>query len=220
MKLLALETATDACSAALRIDGESLQRLEIAPRRHTELLLPMIESLCAEAGIRLGALDAIAVGVGPGAFTGVRIATAIAQGLAFAHELPMVPVSTLAALAMGGHRVAGQAHWLVLQDARRQELYWAHYEITAAPFAIQAHGPERVGAPETVRVPTGHGYGVVGGGWKVYGSRLAVEASSGRLAVLEWPEARDVATLGEHGLARGQAVPPEALAPIYLRPAV
>ena len=90
MKLLALETATDACSVALFCDGSMMQRHELAPQRHTQLLLPMVRELCAEAGIAPAALDAIAVGIGPGAFTGVRVATAVAQGLAYAHALPVI----------------------------------------------------------------------------------------------------------------------------------
>jgi tRNA threonylcarbamoyl adenosine modification protein YeaZ len=117
MNILALETATDACSVALSINGETRQRFQIAPQRHTELLLPMVGELCAEAGLALPALDVIAVSVGPGAFTGVRVATALAQGLAFAFELPVLGISTLAALALGGstlrdfrdaHGMAGQ----------------------------------------------------------------------------------------------------------------
>ena len=101
MKLLALDTATEACSAAVWADGAVLERYEWAPRRHATLILPMIESVLAEAGLSVTQLDAIAVGRGPGAFTGVRIAVGIAQGIAFAADLPVAPVSTLAALALG-----------------------------------------------------------------------------------------------------------------------
>jgi len=100
MKLLAFETATEACSVALWIDGVVRERFEIAPRRHVELSLPWAQQLLAEAGIAKSQLDAIAVGRGPGAFTGVRLAIALAQGIALALDKPVVPVSTLAALAM------------------------------------------------------------------------------------------------------------------------
>jgi len=99
MNLLAIETATEACSVALIHGDELIARSEIAPRRHTELVLPMADQLLAEAGIGRHALDAIAVGRGPGAFTGVRLAIAIAQGIALALDRPVVGVSTLAALA-------------------------------------------------------------------------------------------------------------------------
>ena len=99
MNLLALDTATEACSAALLIGDDIIERSEIAPRRHAELILPMIESLLGEAGISRRQIDAIAVGRGPGAFTGVRLAISVAQGLALGLDVPVVPVSSLAALA-------------------------------------------------------------------------------------------------------------------------
>ena len=99
MKLLAFETATEACSVAVWSDGEVRERFEIAPRRHAELALPWAEQLLARAGVAKSQLDAIAVGRGPGAFTGVRLAVALAQGMALALDLPVVPVSTLAVLA-------------------------------------------------------------------------------------------------------------------------
>ncbi|MCP4407178.1 MAG: tRNA (adenosine(37)-N6)-threonylcarbamoyltransferase complex dimerization subunit type 1 TsaB, partial [Gammaproteobacteria bacterium] len=98
MKLLAIETATEACSASLLIDGAIINRYKLAPRRHTQLILPMCEALTAEAGVVLSQLDAVAFGCGPGSFTGVRIAAGVVQGIAFAWALPVMPVSTLAAL--------------------------------------------------------------------------------------------------------------------------
>ena len=107
MKILAIETATEACSAALLIDGKIIERYQVQPRMHSQLILPMMNELLAEAGVALTALDAIAFGRGPGAFTGVRIAVGVAQGAAFAADLPVVPVSTLAALAQGAVRESG-----------------------------------------------------------------------------------------------------------------
>ena len=100
MKLLAFETATEACSVAVWVDGQVCERFQVAPRRHTELALPWAEALLAEAGIARAQLDAIAVGRGPGAFTGVRLAIGIAQGIALALDRPVLAVSTLAALAL------------------------------------------------------------------------------------------------------------------------
>ena len=99
MKLLAVETSTEACSAALYIDGIVNERFELAPKEHTKLILPMIDSLMSDAGLKPQQLDALAFSCGPGSFTGVRIATGVIQGIALGADLPVVPVSTLAAIA-------------------------------------------------------------------------------------------------------------------------
>jgi tRNA threonylcarbamoyladenosine biosynthesis protein TsaB len=104
MKLLAIDTATEACSAALACDDDIIERYEVAPRRHAELILPMVQSLLDEAQFGIDAIDAVAFGRGPGAFTGLRIAAGIAQGIAWAVDKPVVPVSTLAAMALGASR--------------------------------------------------------------------------------------------------------------------
>src|SRR5687768_6423775 len=147
MKLLAFETATEACSVALWLDGEVRERFELAPRRHAELSLPWAEELLAAAGISKAQLDAIAIGRGPGAFTGVRLAIALAQGIALALDKPIVPVSTLAALALraGGPRV------LASIDARMGEIYSAAFELRDGDaFALS---DEIVAAPTDVQLP-------------------------------------------------------------------
>src|SRR5215475_15572992 len=114
--LIAIETATENCSAALLHEGRLLERSQLAPRRHAELILPMIDSLLAEAGVSRRQLDAIAVGRGPGAFTGVRLAISVAQGIALGLDVPVVPVSSLAALAQDAP--PGDASILAVIDAR------------------------------------------------------------------------------------------------------
>ncbi len=219
MKLLALETATDACSVALYCDGTTLQRHALAPQRHTLLLLPMVRELCAEAGITPAALDAIAVGIGPGAFTGVRVATAVAQGLAYAHDLDVVEVSTLAALAQGGYRRTGIRQWLATLDARRHEAYWAHYSIDAVGIAI-ATTPASVSAAPDIALPAGKAWRAVGTGWPAYAVAMTgTWPDFGPVPVL-MPEAQDIVTLGLAGLKAGQVIRAEALAPTYLRAAV
>ncbi|HSM28117.1 MAG TPA: tRNA (adenosine(37)-N6)-threonylcarbamoyltransferase complex dimerization subunit type 1 TsaB, partial [Thioalkalivibrio sp.] len=125
MRLIALETATEACSAALWVDGEVRFRMEReATRRHGELILQQVDQLLAEAGLKPGDLDAVAAGRGPGAFTGVRLGLGVAQGLAFAVGCPVVPVSTLAALAQQAFD-QGADQVLALLDARMGEVYWS-----------------------------------------------------------------------------------------------
>lgn len=165
MKLLALDTATEVCSAAVWIDGQLRTREAVAPREHGRLLLPMVEELLTESGLGLAALDAIAFGRGPGAFTGLRLAAAVAQGLGFACGRPLIAVSDLRALA-------AQALWtpqaqgtpasaapavrvLVCQDARMEEVYWACFEAAGQPPVPQLLGVEHVSAPLAVEVPPG-----------------------------------------------------------------
>jgi tRNA threonylcarbamoyladenosine biosynthesis protein TsaB len=153
MKLLAIDAATEACSAALLVDGTLLARYEVIGRGHAERLLPMVDELLAEAGLSLTALDALAFGRGPGAFTGVRIAVGLAQGLAFGAGLPVVPVSNLAALgrlALDEASAAGVPvdRALACLDARMNEVYWA--EVVARADGGVDVRQERLGSPGTV----------------------------------------------------------------------
>lgn len=214
MKLLALDTATEACSAAVWVDGNVLERYELAPRRHAALILPMIESVLAEAGLSAGQLDAIAVGRGPGAFTGVRIAMGIAQGIAFAADRPVAPVSTLAALALGAARATGEARIAAALDARMSEVYWGLYAVNG--YETELLGEERVCVPEAVTAPPGAWFGA-GSGWAVYAEALAQ-----RLTVSGWrsdcyPRAGDIARLAATPSQRGAWVVAEQALPVYLR---
>lgn len=214
MKLLALETATEACSAAVWIDGAVWERYEQAPRRHTALILPMVEAVLAEAGLTINQLDAIAVGRGPGAFTGVRIAIGIAQGLAFAAHLPVVPISTLAVLALGAGRETGQTRIATALDARMAEVYWGTWAVSGETVALLSE--ERVCAPALVTAPHNTWFGV-GSGWPVY-----AEALSQRLTVSGWlgdryPRASDLARLAADPARREQWVTAEQALPVYVR---
>ncbi|HBP66881.1 MAG TPA: tRNA (adenosine(37)-N6)-threonylcarbamoyltransferase complex dimerization subunit type 1 TsaB, partial [Alcanivorax sp.] len=127
--ILALETATDACSVALYRNGDIQERFEPGARRQTERILPLVDELLAEAGVTLAAVDALAFGHGPGAFTGVRVATSVVQGLAFARDLPVAGVSTLAACALAAFdRYPHRSRVLAAFDARMGELYLGAYQ--------------------------------------------------------------------------------------------
>lgn len=218
MKLLAIETASEACSAALLIDGAVIERYRVQPRGHSELILPMMNELLAEAEVTLSSLDAMAFGRGPGSFTGVRIATAVVQGAAFAADLPVVPVSTLAALAQRCFREQGKRRLLPAFDARMKEVYWGAYEIADIGIVQQVVADE-VSLPEAVTLPEGGDWHAVGSGWKSYGEQLG-SLLGDSLASVD-PDllcsAHDVAILGAAGFAAGQAVSAEQALPIYLR---
>lgn len=213
MKLLAFDTATDVCTAALWLEGRILERSQ-AESRHSEHLLPMVDGLLAEAGVTLRQLDAIAFGRGPGSFTGLRIGAGIAQGLAFGADLPVAPVSSLAALAQGqdGDRV------LAALDARMQQVYWGEF-VRDAQGLMQRQGAERVLAPVEVPAPDGDGWRGAGSGWDAYGELLAARLGPRLAGWLRQQRlrARDVARLGEALLRAGGAVTPDLAVPVYLR---
>lgn len=218
MKLIALDAATEACSVALLIDGAVIERYEIAPRRHAELLLPMMEALLNEADLRLGQMDALAFGRGPGAFTGLRLAAGVAQGLAFGADLPVVPLSTLAALAQGMYRDQGSERVLAGIDARMAEVYWGAYRLDAEGYMALV-GEECVCAPEEVLVPDEAGWTGAGTAWQSYEAILTgrLKACLSAFHGRRYPRARDIAILAEQAYAHGKMVSAEEALPVYLR---
>jgi tRNA threonylcarbamoyladenosine biosynthesis protein TsaB len=219
VKLLALDTATELCSAALWIDGRLATREEARPRAHGERILPMIEELLAEAQIRLQQLDAIAFGRGPGAFTGVRLAVSVAQGLGFSAGLPLIPVSDLRALAARAlYLPAVPARALICQDARMHEVYWGCFE--RADCGICAVGAEAVAAPSAVVLPDiwrGSATCGAGSGFAAYRAPLAgIVAGLSQVFETLLPRAAEIARIAaDDGIQ--QAVLPEHAQPVYLR---
>jgi tRNA threonylcarbamoyladenosine biosynthesis protein TsaB len=218
MILLAFELATEACSVALQHDGRVLARHEIAPRRHVELALPWADALLAEAGVAKSQLDALAVGVGPGAFTGVRLAISLVQGIALGLDRPVLPVSTLAALA---EPFLAEGPVLAAIDARMGELYVGEFEcdqdglpramapeqliaLDAAAAALEARGVAGIGV--------GTGFAAGGGTWF---APLADRFT--RIDASALPTATAVARIAARCFADGRAVAPERLEPTYLR---
>ncbi|HEY4582548.1 MAG TPA: tRNA (adenosine(37)-N6)-threonylcarbamoyltransferase complex dimerization subunit type 1 TsaB [Lysobacter sp.] len=216
MKLLAFETATEACSVALSVDGEVVERFEIAPRRHAELALPWADALLADAGFARSQLDAVAVGRGPGAFTGVRLAIALAQGVALGLDRPLVPVSTLAALALPVARAYPGAPVLAAIDARMGELYVAGYRLV--DDALQPLCDEALRAAAQADVE-GEGWHGVGTGFGAGDGALVAQlhAKLARFDATALPHAADVARLGARAFAAGAAIAPELIEPAYLR---
>ena len=197
MNLLALEAATECCSVALSVNGELIVRSEYAPRRHAELLLPMCDAVLAEAGISRRQLDAIAVGRGPGAFTGVRLAISAAQGMALALDLPVIPVSSLAALALDAPH--DRHPILTVIDARMGEIYVGLFGRSSDGL-VAAIGAETVGPADTLVLPQSGPWHVIGSGWDSYRETLLrsrLKASAFRrpqvwsaLPPVNWPPAK------------------------------
>jgi tRNA threonylcarbamoyladenosine biosynthesis protein TsaB len=217
MRILALDTATELCSAALWIDGACTSEEIKLDRGHGERVLVMIDGLLSRARLALRDLDAIAVGRGPGGFTGVRLAIGVAQGLALGAERPVVGVSDLAAVAQAIFDREPQAmRVLVCNDARMREVYCGLFERGPQGMAM-AVGDEAVLQPDAVPEPPPSTWGA-GRGFRAYPALR--ERFANRLAGLDdvaLPHARDVARLGAAAASRGEGLPPERLLPVYLR---
>jgi tRNA threonylcarbamoyladenosine biosynthesis protein TsaB len=211
MKLLAIDTATERCSVALLVEGRFIERAAETPRGHADLVLPMVSEVLAEAGLTLQQLDGLAYGRGPGAFTGVRIAVGVAQGLAYGAQLATVGISDLAAVAQQ-FAVAG-ARILVCMDARMNEVYWCRFTATADGLA-QPTAPERVDRPEAVA--PGDATVFAGTGFRAYpqlgGGRAGIGVHDTVL-----PHAREIAWLAAAELRAGRGEPAERAQPVYLR---
>lgn len=221
-KILAVDTATENCSVALILDGQVISRSEVAPREHTMKILPMVDEVLAEGGIRLPQLDALAFGRGPGSFTGVRIGIGIAQGLAFGADLPMIGVSTLAAMSQAGYRMNGAEHVAAAIDARMSEVYWGMYQ-RQADGDWSTFGDECVIVPAHLTEqtePSEHTWLKVGTGWEAYQDELqALPLTTSESGIL-FPEAQDMAMLAQFAFVRGETVGAENASPIYLRDTV
>jgi tRNA threonylcarbamoyladenosine biosynthesis protein TsaB len=213
VKILALETSTQYCSAALWLDGEVRFDGCHAEQRHSQLMLPMIDALLAQSGIKLAEFDAVAFGEGPGSFTGLRIACGVAQGLALGAGLPVIGIGTLLAIAQ-----ASQAtQVLCCLDARMGEIYAAAYRRAEHEWeTIFAPG---LFSPATLpHLPAGDWVGC-GSGFAIYADALR-ENYGARVVDINVdlsPHAREIATLAVAKLAHGGAKPPEEALPLYIR---
>ncbi|MCG3202887.1 MAG: tRNA threonylcarbamoyladenosine biosynthesis protein TsaB [Gammaproteobacteria bacterium] len=217
VKLLAIETSTEACSAAVHDDGRICARAEIAPQRHAELILLMCEAVLAEAGLRLQDLDGLGFGRGPGAFTGVRIAAGVIQGIALGTGLKVAAVSSLAALAQGVVRTRAASQVLAGMDARMGEIYIAAY--AAHRGEATAVSAEAIGRAADVTLPQDGRWSGAGSAFAVYGEVLGARLGDHLAAIYPqtYPLAQDAATLAVGMFARGEAVEAELALPVYLR---
>jgi tRNA threonylcarbamoyladenosine biosynthesis protein TsaB len=218
LNLLALDTSTEACSAALLIDGEIKQYYKVAPRKHTHLILGMIENLLQDAGLKSSDIDVMAFGRGPGSFMGVRVAAGVVQGIAFAHSIPVVPVSTLAAIASVAMQQTGQTQVLAAIDARMSEVYWGTY-TQAADGQIVLQGEEIVVAPAKAPIPDEGEWVVAGTGWGSYGDVLKLALADRCITSLDecFPSAEAIAKLAIDAYEKGGTVSAAEAIPVYLR---
>ena len=218
MKLLAFDTATEACSCALHVDGETQAQFTIAPQKHAELILNMIEALLAEAELIPSQLDGLAYGRGPGSFTGLRIASGVAQGIAFGADLPVSPISSLATLAQGIYTQYHVKHILTAFDARMEEVYWGCYTLGEQGI-VQLHEPEIVCKPQAIPIPQTTDWYGAGSGWASYAPSLLLRLGEKILTYYPqcFPNAQAMIPLALVAFQTGQAVPAEQALPVYLR---
>lgn len=220
LKLLAIETTTEACSAALLYQGKIQERYQLAPRQHTRLILPMLESLLTEAALKPGDLDAIAFCPGPGSFTGSRIGASIAQAVSFATDIPVIPISSLQCLAQGAYREFHAKRVFSAIDARLHEIYWADYQLDEEGRMVTGHvDAEQLSNPKQIQMTGSFEFMGVGSAWDTY-HELLVPQFNNRLqqwVPQRYPKAYDVAVLAAHAFQKGQFVSAQEALPVYLR---
>lgn len=217
MNLLALDTSSENCSAAITINGVMYQQQQMTQRGHSTLILGMLDQLFKQADASITDIHALAFGRGPGSFTGVRIGVGVAQGIAFARQLPVIPVSTLAAVAQEAYDLTGHPNIAVAMDARMDEIYAASYQVQEG--FVRLSGEEQV-CPAEQFLPsnTAMWFGA-GTGWEVYAQALQTNFS-GQLIDQKpdmYPQAATILKLAEQLYAQGEFVSADKALPVYLR---
>lgn len=215
-KILAIDTATHACSAALYIDGWVDEQYKYAPRMHGELILNMVDELLTNHGLTLANLDALAYGAGPGSFTGVRLATSTIQGLSFGAQKPVIPISSLLAQADAFYKYLGYSQIACAFDARMGEVYWGVYQFSAGEW--EAVVPDCVIAPDKVSVPAAGEWVGVGDGWGSYAKKLSEITGVKQSYPRFYPHAASIAKLAAKEFAQKHFIQlPAEILPVYLR---
>ena len=230
MKILSIDTSSEACSASLNIDGALITRFELAPQKHSSLILPMCDALLAENETTLQQLDAIAFGAGPGSFTGLRIAAGVVQGIAFGADLPVIKVSTLAALSMRIPKLIADEETdyddvkiIASIDARMQEMYWCIYGIDDKGLVVQLM-QEAINNPADVSFETlissGDSCFGIGTGWDEFSEQLNTKKyapTSTNIFAKHLTSAEEIGVLAANKLQLGEVVSAEDAIPVYLR---
>jgi len=218
MKILALDTSTEACSAALCVDGECIERFEVVKQSHTDRILPMIEEVLSEGEVAINDIDYLAFGRGPGSFTGIRIGTGVVQGIALGADLLVAEVSTLAGIAQGVYREHGHTHVMAAIDARMEEIYWGCYQLNDLGY-MELDGEEVVARSNDILLPQGSSWYGAGSAWSAYGDELKQHAK-GLCSDIDGaclPHAQDIAKLAISKIEQGEVVSAESVRPVYLR---
>ncbi|MGS0674650.1 tRNA (adenosine(37)-N6)-threonylcarbamoyltransferase complex dimerization subunit type 1 TsaB [Shewanella sp. 0m-4] len=219
LSILALDTCTESCSAAVSHKGATYSEQADAPREHSQRLLPMVKAVLSEANLALKDVDLIAYGRGPGSFTGIRICTSITQGLALGQELPVIGISTLAAMAQSAIE-QGASQVLAAIDARMGEVYWGQY-IAVDGLATLVN-EEVVSAPEAIVLSLDLTLPVIacGTGFDAYPQILELTTNMSICEKAKFPEAKYMLALAQDGVSKGHSTSVDELTPVYLRDTV
>jgi tRNA threonylcarbamoyladenosine biosynthesis protein TsaB len=219
MKLLAIETSSTACSVAMQFEDVISERHVVEPKAHTRVLMPMITGLLDEKRLKVADLDALVLGNGPGSFIGMRIGASVAQGLAFAAGLKIVPVSSLAAVAAEVMHEEDAQQVAVAQDARMNEVYLGCFQRSASglPVAIAAESIVAIARIELLQ-SDGANWTAAGAGWQQYPELLSLnEQSIAAPSPRQLPRARFLLGLANEMIDAGEDIEPDLLQPAYLR---
>ena len=225
LAILAIDAATEACSVALMYQGKLFHQFEVCPQQHSVKILPMVDKVLTDAGVSLAQLDGLAFGCGPGSFTGVRIGVGVAQGLAFGADLPMIPVSSLQAMAQGvlrlelqqnsaNHASINSIH--VAIDARMSEVYTAQFVVEDG-IAKEQQAPQVLN-PENVDVSDN--CFAAGTGWQTYVEQLSSKASGISISEVLYPDAQDMLAIAAVELVTGNSLSAADATPLYVRDTV
>lgn len=216
--ILGIETATEACSVALVYGGRTCQEFAIAPRQHARLLLPMVEICLKHFELALSDVDVIAFGAGPGSFMGVRLATAVTQGLAYAQGKPVCGISSLRILAQNAYESSGIEAAMVAWDARMGEIYWGCYQVDEQGI-MQVLGEDQLSSPEAMPLHSFTRFTPVGNAWEVYRDSFK-QADATWLDQADtslYPEAKALLSLAACDFSAGKQCSPLEARPNYIR---
>ncbi|MBU2180216.1 MAG: tRNA (adenosine(37)-N6)-threonylcarbamoyltransferase complex dimerization subunit type 1 TsaB [Gammaproteobacteria bacterium] len=217
MKLLAIDTSTEACSVALQVGSERLHLDEVCPQQHSKRVLPMVQQLLTQAGLSLQQLDGIVFGRGPGSFTGVRIGVGVTQGLAFGADLPVYGVSTLAAMAQAAYRLHGAAQVIAAIDARMAEIYLGYFALDSQLLMQPVTAELAIKPTALIDCPLIGDCFAVGTGWQTYRDMMLQWQAATICEQILYPSAQDMLTLAAPALSSGQFIAAELAEPVYVR---
>ncbi|MFW5450050.1 MAG: tRNA (adenosine(37)-N6)-threonylcarbamoyltransferase complex dimerization subunit type 1 TsaB [Methylophagaceae bacterium] len=217
MNILALDTCTECCSAALLYQGQVFEQVEMTQRGHSDLILGMMDELFKQANTSIAVIDAVAFGRGPGSFTGVRVGVGVAQGIAFARDIPVIPISTLAAVAQDALETLDANHISVAMDARMGEIYCASYSVKNG--LLLALDKEQVCPPEQFSPFQNQQWTGVGTGWREYDSILrdCFADNLNQVSFEHYPKASRILKLALIEAKAGRMLPADQALPVYLR---